>query len=93
MKRLYVRTEHRAGGLGHALVEHLLHEARYAGYTWMRLDTLPSMRSAQRLYRAFDFYEIAQYGANPLPEALFFERRVDGGSELQVESSPAKRRH
>ena len=84
MKRLYVRPSHRSSGVGRALVEHLLAEARAASYKWMRLDTLPSMQSAHRLYRALGFYEIDPYGRDPLPEALFFERRVDDSSERQV---------
>ena len=77
MKRLYVRPAHRAGGLGLALVERVVAEAGAAGYTRMRLDTLPTMRSAQRLYRALGFYEIPPYCANPVPKTLFFERRLD----------------
>lgn len=73
MKRLYVRPEGRGLGAGHALVDHVLRAAHDAGYQVMRLDTMPSMHDAQRLYRAIGFHEIPAYNANPVQGALFFE--------------------
>ena len=77
MKRLYVRPAFRSLGLGRALVEALIEEARAAGYCAMRLDTLPEMRAAQRLYRSLGFYEIPPYSEQSVAGALFFERRLD----------------
>jgi hypothetical protein len=42
----------------------------------MRLDTVPSMTTAQALYRAMGFAEIPPYRFNPIPGALFFELRL-----------------
>ncbi|MGH7712852.1 MAG: GNAT family N-acetyltransferase [Gemmatimonadaceae bacterium] len=55
MKRLFVRPEGRGLGAGHALVDGVVEAARAAGYRLMRLDCMPSMRDAQRLYRACGF--------------------------------------
>lgn len=71
MKRLYVRPQFRAMGLGRALAERVIGEARAAGYRTMRLDTLPSMQSAQRLYAELGFRDAARYNDNPVEGVRF----------------------
>jgi ribosomal protein S18 acetylase RimI-like enzyme len=74
MKRLFVRGDFRALGLGKMLIEKLLEEARSAGYKKMRLDTLPDkMPLAVKLYKSYGFCEIAPYYHNPYGETLFME--------------------
>lgn len=76
MKRLFVRPEGRGLGAGHALVDGVIAAARNAGYSFMRLDCMPSMHDAQRLYRGFGFYEITPYNENPVAGSLFFELQL-----------------
>jgi GNAT superfamily N-acetyltransferase len=73
MKRLYVSPDYRGRSLGFKLVESLIARAESLGYERIRLDTLPFMRGATKLYRAFEFVEIPAYRENRMPGARFFE--------------------
>ena len=77
MKRLYVRPAFRRFGLGRALAEALLDEARRAGYSVMLLDTLDEMESARELYSTLGFEEIAPYYFNPIPGAHYLKADLD----------------
>ena len=76
MKRLYVRPAYRGSGLGKRLVEAVIHAARQAGYSELRLDTLPSMASAQALYRRLGFLEIPPYNTTYLPGTRFYALKL-----------------
>lgn len=71
MKRLYVRPAYRAMSLGRLLAERAIAEARAIGYRTLKLDTLPSMRAAQRLYASLGFADIAPYNDNPVDGVRF----------------------
>ena len=81
MKRLYVAPASRGLGLGRALMEAIIGEARRIGYREMRLDTLPSMAAAQAMYRAAGFRPIAPYYDTPVPGTVFLGLRLAPASE------------
>ena len=77
MKRLFVRPAFRGRGLGEALVEHVIAEARVIGYASMRLDTVAAkMPAAVALYRSTGFVDIPAYYASPIPGTAFMELRL-----------------
>jgi ribosomal protein S18 acetylase RimI-like enzyme len=76
MKRLYVRPAARRSGTGRALVEASIVRARKLGYRVMRLDTLPSMDTAQALYLSLGFRPVERYNDNPIADLFFFELRL-----------------
>jgi GNAT superfamily N-acetyltransferase len=72
-KRLYVRRRYRGRGIGRALVDRLINEARLAGYEEIYGDTLKSMKSALQLYHQIGFREVAPYSSDPTPGAIFLK--------------------
>jgi putative acetyltransferase len=57
-KRLYVRPAFRGHGLGRALLEWVIIEARAAGYTELVGDTMPVMKDALALYDRMGFERV-----------------------------------
>lgn len=80
MKRLYVRPAHRGAGLGRRLAGHAIAEARALGYAAVKLDTLPAMKAAQRLYEALGFVDTARYNDNPVEQVRFMALDLAAGS-------------
>ena len=81
MKRLYVRPSFRGKGVGRALAERIIAEARLRGYKAMRLDTLPSMEDAARMYEQLGFRDIEPYRFNPIEGSRFMELVIPSGED------------
>ena len=76
MKRLYLREQYKGFGLGKDLALKIIERARELGYSYMRLDTLPTMDKAQKLYKALGFYDIDAYVFNPIEGTRFLELKL-----------------
>jgi ribosomal protein S18 acetylase RimI-like enzyme len=73
MKRLYVRPAGRNLGIGRQIALALITEAKSLGYERMLLDTLPTMQSAQSLYKSLGFKPTQPYRFNPIPGSAFLK--------------------
>jgi putative acetyltransferase len=70
-KRLYVRPEFRAQGVGLALLRWLIGEARTAGYRELLGDTMPVMRRALAMYERLGFEQTGPYTPDATPGAIY----------------------
>jgi ribosomal protein S18 acetylase RimI-like enzyme len=76
LKRMFVDPGYRGHQLGKQLLQMAIDEARQLGYRSIRLDTIPQMHSAIKLYKAAGFYEIEPYRFNPIPGAIYMEKEL-----------------
>ena len=73
LKRLYVRPAFRGQNLGEYMTRAIMDDARKEGYRFLRLDTLPGLKTALKLYRRLGFYEIGAYYDCLVPGTIFME--------------------
>lgn len=73
MKRMFVVPKYQGLGVGSALMVAFLEKAKVLGYRSVKLDTIPELDQAIKLYKKFGFKNIDPYCYNPHPEAQFFE--------------------
>lgn len=80
MKRLFVKPEYRSKGVGKALANEIISEAKKKGYKKMLLDTGDFMVAAQKLYSSLGFRIVDQYydvPAEVLKRTVFMELSLD----------------
>jgi len=76
LRRFYVRPPARGTGVGRTLAASAVAQARELGYALLRLDTLPRMETARRIYASLGFVPCEPYSDNPIPGVLFFELQL-----------------
>lgn len=79
MKRLFVKPQFQGFRIGKNLIVSIIEKSRRLGYERMRLDTLPEMAKAQKLYSSFGFEKIPAYRYNPDPQTIFMELNLSDG--------------
>ncbi|MDH3651597.1 MAG: GNAT family N-acetyltransferase [Saprospiraceae bacterium] len=76
IKRMYVQPTFRGRGIGRKLLKKAIAEAKGLGYRYLRLDTIPEMKSAIDLFSSSGFYEIEDLGASPYAGVRFMEYKL-----------------
>ncbi|MGH9034264.1 MAG: GNAT family N-acetyltransferase [Acidimicrobiia bacterium] len=61
IKRMYVRPQGRGRGVGRALLQQLVDDARSEGYRTARLESLRFMTEAHTLYRSVGFVDTTRF--------------------------------
>jgi putative acetyltransferase len=75
-KRLYVRPEFRRQGIGRALLDWVMKEARRNGYREIVGDTMPVMERALEMYARAGFERTGPYSATPTEGAIYLRFRL-----------------
>ena len=75
-KRLYVRPEFRGQGVGHALLNWVMAEARTMGYREIVGDTISQMAVALAMYDRAGFERTGPYAEAPTPGAIYLRLKL-----------------
>ena len=76
LKRMFVDPTYRGLQLGQQILQQALNETKQLGYKYIRLDTVPHMQAAIKLYKAAGFYDIEPYRFNPIEGAIYMEKEL-----------------
>lgn len=66
LQRMYVLPAFRGMGIGRAILDRLMHDARVIGYSKLKLESLEFLHEAHALYRSAGFKEIKPYADNSM---------------------------
>ena len=75
-KRLYVRPQFRGRGVGRALLDWVIGEARAMGYRELVGDTIPQMAVALAMYDRAGFQRTGPYAQIPTPGAIYLRLKL-----------------
>ncbi|MEM7209666.1 MAG: GNAT family N-acetyltransferase [Pseudomonadota bacterium] len=66
IQRMYVTPESRGMGIGRAIANQLINDAKSVGYQRLKLESLRFLEAAHSLYRSLGFKEINPYADNSM---------------------------
>ncbi len=66
LQRMYVPPRFRGKGVGRAILNRLIDDARSIGYRRLKLESLEFLEAAHALYRSAGFYKIDPYADNSM---------------------------
>jgi len=75
-KRMWVRPQFRRLGIGRALLDRVIAEARAAGYRELLGDTMPGMAQALDMYDRYGFERTGPYSTRATPGAIFLRLKL-----------------
>jgi carbonic anhydrase len=75
-KRLYVKPQFRSKGIGRALLDWVIAEARAAGYSDMLGDTMPVMERAIAMYDRIGFERTGRYADQATDGAIYIRLKL-----------------
>jgi carbonic anhydrase len=75
-KRLYVKPQFRSKGIGRALLDWVIAEARAAGYSDMLGDTMPLMERAIAMYDRIGFERTGPYADQATDGAIYIRLKL-----------------
>jgi GNAT superfamily N-acetyltransferase len=93
VKRMFVRPRAQGHGIGRALLERLLDDARGEGYAVARLETLTVMTAARALYRSLGFRDTPAFPGSEAALSGLDPFTVYMALDLAPESASAESRH
>ena len=76
MKRMFVLPKFQGHGIGDALMSAFIKQACKLGYSSIKLDTIPELDKAIRLYKKHNFVQIKAYRYNPHPGVQYYELKI-----------------
>jgi len=76
LKRLYVKEQYRKCGIGSILVDKIITDAREIGYSYLKLDTLPFLNSAIKIYESKGFERIAKFNDSPMDSGIYMQLKL-----------------
>lgn len=77
LKRLYVRKAYRGLNIGSDLLQKALDVAQQLSYQKIRLEVIPSLQKAKKLYYSFGFNEIPPYFNNQVEGTTYMEKSIN----------------
>ena len=76
LKRFYVKPDFRQFKIGARLLEAAIENAKHLNFQYLRLEVIPTLTKAKKLYYSFGFYSIEPYQTVALEGTAYMEKNL-----------------